>query len=256
MAKWFTYLRREKVQPKDAGVNEAYWLFHRSYARGAKFGKGGNPFLLANEWICSNLAWHLRLPIPPFALMRKGTSPRYFASLDFGGKETEAPDMRPERVAKSLPREATGLVLFDVLIANPDRHKENVKVDNPDLPTRLEVHDHDRALLGWSPKNHGIERLKHVSDRLGFCKGLSESNFHPIGVALKTSEYFGEWGARISVIPDSFIEEICHETRELQMSLELVETTANFLRHRKLRVCDLVGQHRDFFKSIKTWGPI
>lgn len=254
MAKWFTYIRREKVPAKDAGINDGYWLYHRSYARGAKK-KNGNPFLLANEWICSNLAWHLRLPIPPFALMRKGSSPRFFASLDFGGKETGAPDMRPEQVAKYMPREATGLVAFDVLIANPDRHAGNLRVDNADLPTRMEVLDHDRALLGWHLKNHGFHRLKHVNDRLGYCKGLSEADYHPIGEALTTSEYFADWGARISVIPDTFIDEICNETSDLQISQELIEDTAFFLRERKRRVCDLINANRKFFRSIKRWGP-
>src|SRR5262245_12756604 len=93
VAKWFNYLSIEKAETE--GLNPAWWLHHRSLARTVN----KNPYLLANEWIAANLGWHLRLPIPPFALMRKsGQTTRYFGSLDYGKKAVAPTDMKPDRL--------------------------------------------------------------------------------------------------------------------------------------------------------------
>ncbi len=167
VAKWFSYLER-KPGP-DSGLNEAWWLYHRSVARGSS----KNPYLLANEWICSSLGTLLRLPIPPFALMRKAAvSQRYFASLDFGTKEVLPSDMDPKRLCECLPQLATGVVIFDIFIANPDRHEGNLKTDDPDQPTVIQLFDHDHALFGHE-KGQGPDRLNKVSqDSLGLFSGM------------------------------------------------------------------------------------
>ncbi len=69
--RFYNYISGERRSARNSGLNISYWLTHRSLARGIK----RNPYLLINEWICANLGWFLRLPIPPFALMRKGGSP-------------------------------------------------------------------------------------------------------------------------------------------------------------------------------------
>ena len=172
---WFTYQRQEVVSGPQTGLNQAYWLYHRSLGRGKK----RNPYLLANEWICSNIGWYLRLPIPPFALMRKSeNSERFFASLDYG-KKTQASDMIPSRVAARLPKLAAGVVLFDILIANPDRHEGNLKVNDRHNPTAIEVFDHDVALFG-DKRGKGTARLQKVSDRLGYSMSLKETDYHKI----------------------------------------------------------------------------
>lgn len=247
--KWFNYIRSQRVPDSESGINHAYWLYHRSYARSIN----RNPYLLANEWICSNIAWYLRLPVPPFALMRTGGSARFFASLDFGKKNSVTPDMIPERVAKKLPDLATGIVLFDILIANPDRHEGNLKVDNPDNPEHVEVFDHDYALLGHL-RGKGIERLTHVSTRLGLSSGLSNNNLHKIARELTSTEHFLVWMSRISAIPAQFIDSICDEVRPLNVLVEEVEMAAKFLNDRTQGLAHIVRQNLEFFSKIDSPG--
>lgn len=249
MVKFFTYLGKEKRTPSESGINDSYWLFHRSCARASN----RNPYLLANEWICANLGWQIRLPIPPFALMRKNTSPRFFASLDFGVRETTPTDMVPHKLVSAMPRVATGVIVFDVFIANPDRHEGNLKVDNPHRPTALEVFDHDCALLGSNKKRHGVSRLKHVTGQLGLCKGITGGNFHKLASPLTSNCYMHEWISRIDFIHNSFIEDICSEARDLGISKEEAEATSFFLKERKQHISDIINSNKHFFDGATQW---
>ncbi len=254
MDNWYDYLRCEKRPIKDQSTaNDSYWLYHRSLAKKISL----NPFLLVNEWVSAQIAWHMGLPIPPFAMMRKGGSPRFFASLDFGGGEELPPDdVDAKAVVEFMPCEATGITLYDILIANPDRHAKNLHVDVVDLPTRLEIFDHERGLFGHSKKNHGVARLQHVWDRLGLCKGLGESNFHKLGPLLKSAEHFQRWYDQIYCIPDLFIDRICTEAQVLGFSQSDTGDLATFLKHRKRNISVLVNNNRAFFKSISSWGIV
>lgn len=143
----FTSMKRKG----DEGRNPSFDVTTVSVARG---NTEGSPMLVANEWICSKLAQHLLLPVPPFAIMRKqaGGTRRYFASLRFGGGEETPNDVNLDLLAKHLPYQSTGIVLFDILIANDDRHRGNIKVDRPDSPRQVVIYDHDRACSVASSK--------------------------------------------------------------------------------------------------------
>jgi hypothetical protein len=251
VAKWFNYIRCEKRKDSEGGLNKSYWLYHRSLARGV----GRNPYLLANEWICCNIGWYLRLPIPPFALMQQGSSKRFFASLDFGG-ESVATDMRPDRLVATMPYEATGLVLFDVLIANPDRHEKNLKVDNDNKPTRIEVFDHDQALLGSNKALHGITRLSTATGKLGLMMGITGTNRHKVAKALNTSDHFPPWLDQIWAIPARFIDDVCNEARELDISQQESSKAAEFLRERAKNLAEIIKANKAFFSAIKRWTII
>lgn len=247
----FSYLTKE---PGPAvGINPAWWLHHRSLARTAK----KNPYLLANEWIGSSLGWFLRLPIPPFALMRKAsTSVRYFASLDYGRKETTASDMIPRTLCKQLPRIATGIVLFDILIGNPDRHEGNVKVDDPNNPTSVELIDQEHALFGHA-KDRGIQRLQFISGKLGFCRLPNTCDVHKIGASLSTAAYFDFWVGRIESIPDGFIKDVVNEAKEIHLvGSDEADLCTDFLLQRKLAIRSIVRSNKAFFAAIGDWGVL
>jgi hypothetical protein len=246
MLKWFNYLTIEPG-PKT-GANPAFWLHHRSLAKTSHNSK----YLLANEWIAANIGWHIRLPIPPFAMMRKGGSSRYFASLDFSGRIGSPPDMNPERLAECLPDETTGVLLFDMFIANPDRHEGNLKVDNRNSPSTLEVFDHDQALFA----SRGVSRLRKVDGKLGYGLYQQNSQFHKLADAISTSKYFWKWTSRIGMINDGFIECICDEARVTGITSADAKECAVFLKHRKDQMEGLVRDNKAFFKKISDWNLV
>jgi hypothetical protein len=248
MPKWFNYLTIEPG-PKE-GVNPKWWLHHRSLARSNQL----NWYLLANERICGSLGWHLRLPIPPFALMRKSdVTKRYFASLDFGSKDTQPKDMIPSRVCEAMAKTASGVIVFDIWIANPDRHEQNVKVDDPDNPTRMEVFDHDGALFGIT-KHRGVERLQSCAAKLGFAKLGSTWQVNKLATAIKTTEHFAHWAQLINDIPEGFICAVCDEAEELGLLKEELDVCKQFLCNRRKHLLDIVNSNIEFFESVTQRG--
>src|SRR4051812_34247422 len=123
---WFAFTAR--ASHPSSGVNDAWILTSQSVARE---NSDNSPYLIPNEWISGRIAEFLCLPVPPFALMRR--YPRHrgmFASLRFGIGDLPPDDFRPAVFARQHPRLTTGILLFDALIANEDRHAGNISVDN------------------------------------------------------------------------------------------------------------------------------
>jgi hypothetical protein len=187
--KWWTYVTRQRYG--RSATNDAWELTHRSIA---KQNSPESPYLIANEWIASQIACFLRLPVPPAALTRVGTGRKgLFASLAFGGPDSEPDDVDPVACVRDLPNLCAGILFFDVLIANADRHIGNIRVDFPQAPRQIAIIDHDRALFGcW--ENEGAKRLSELRDRLGITGGsVTGQNRHCFLDLIKTDVHFPEW---------------------------------------------------------------
>jgi hypothetical protein len=155
---WYDFTSRASW--KSSGVNDARLLTHQSIA---KWNSDTSPYLIPNEWICGTLATFLGLPTPPFAFSRTGVKGRrYFASLRYGKLGESLPDDTvPAVVFRKHARICTGILLFDILVANSDRHAGNLKVDSPTDPRRVWMIDHDRALCG-AMKGDAQNRLRQL----------------------------------------------------------------------------------------------
>jgi hypothetical protein len=248
---WFAFVSKRNHL---GGVNDAWIVTSESIARG---NSDVSPYLIPNEWICGNLAWFLRLPIPPFALVRKSSTQKgMFASLKFGTSDSTPDDARPERCVQSLPDLCTGILLFDVLVANGDRHVGNIKVDDPFQPSLMHVFDHDRALLGCVAKG-GRRRLGHMLTRMGILGGSGSfggEQRHCFIDELNTAAHFGKWLERIRQIPDWFVGEICRQVRGLGVTQLEAEAAMSFLRHRKTQIRSLVTSNKAAFSGVRNWG--
>ena len=71
---------------------------------------------------------------------------RYFFSLDFNLAGAALPPIRPVEVCATIADLAWGIILFDVLVMNGDRHRENISYDKPS--GRTAIFDHSHAFLG------------------------------------------------------------------------------------------------------------
>lgn len=182
---WFDFLSRSRWLRE--GVNDAWLLTHHSVA---KVNSEDSPYLIPNEWICGRVASFLGLPIPPFALFRHGLKgKRHFASLRFGERDSTPDDTDPGVLVAKHPKLCSGIILFDVLVANGDRHVGNLKVDDPNNPRSVWVFDHERALLG-SWKGEGVKRMSRLRDRLGMSGGsATEGSRHCLLDVINTAEH-------------------------------------------------------------------
>jgi hypothetical protein len=84
-----------------------------------------------NELICAEIGRFLCLPVSPEGIIHAPnvTPEDWFASLDFNLTGTALPPVDTAACVASLPDPSAGLLLFDILIANCDRHRGSFAVD-------------------------------------------------------------------------------------------------------------------------------
>ena len=210
------------------------------------------PYRVANEYICSRLGQFIGLPVPPHALMRIEQGEYCFAVLDFDSEKSSLFPINPEACVAFDSRLCTGILLFDVLIGNADRHDENLRTDDRRAPRRIVVYDHDVALLGaLSP---GTERLAELGSMLGIAGETPTSTVHCLLYALTTAEHFEEWLARIADIPAWFVNDTCETVLEKHLvSRDDADAARSFLDDRKKNLGRILDHHRDKFSAITNW---
>ncbi len=116
-----------------------------------KWTNDDRPYCVANEFICAELAHQIGLPIPPFAITQSNQFPAVpiFSTVDINFDGRDFSPVEPEYCVKHLEDLCAGVLVFDVFIANSDRHDENIVVNDDLTPTELYLYDHDVALLGY-----------------------------------------------------------------------------------------------------------
>jgi hypothetical protein len=215
------------------------------------------PYCLANEVICAELGRFIGLPIPPYAV----TNPEdveqkfWFSSLEFTFGSRQDRPVLGDRIVACLPELAAGILVFDVFIANADRHDENLKVDLMMEPTQVRVYDHDQALFGGaSTTTQGIQRLTEMQGRLGISGGTTTGGRrHALLDHFKSNELFGHWCHIISEMPRSFLERTCRQCRLYGLTADEEERAAVFLNDRKWDLRSILTQHRKEFTGITNW---
>ncbi len=205
-------------------------------------------YLIANEWISANLAWFLRLPVPPFALLKKHTPQmKMFATIKFNG-DTRPGDAVPDTLCAKHLELCTGIILFDVLIANSDRHAGNIKVDDPNNPKEVNLFDHDRALF-YIYENEGVQHLIKFKSQ-PFIRN------HCLKGSIGSFKYLHKWIQRIEQIPEWFIRDICENVKDLGITAEEKNQVVDFLLYRRDHIFDLLKQEEDEFIKIENWPVI
>ncbi len=219
-----------------------------------------SPFCIPNEFVAARIGQFLGLPIPPFGISTDDSGNEFFTSLDFDfeqheGKRIQLPGIVPDVCWKALPQLATGVTLFDILIANSDRHEKNLVADNVTKPSRLIVFDHDQALLGGgNPQLRGVQRLKKLSNSLGITAGkISGGVPHCLVSHIDTAEHFEHWVNRIGAIPNWVFPEVCAEARKYGLSKAESTELNRFLVTRRNVFQALLDVHRASFPAIKEW---
>lgn len=234
------------------GVSKSYWL--ELFAVGKN--TGNCRFTVANEFICARLGSFLGLPIPPFALLQqKGRTDVWFGSIDYSLTGQSLPPIDPPDCVNEFPELSTGIILFDVWIANTDRHVGNLNMDtSPGKPTRLNVFDHSHALFRFD----GEVRPNQLINEFAITeKTETGANRHCLLDALETPDHFQEWHRKFDQIPDFLIEETCATATEAGILSGAESATAiRFLRQRKSKLRDLIKQNRQEFTSIIDPWPL
>jgi hypothetical protein len=214
-----------------------------------------SPYAVFNELICGEIGRFLRLPVPPFAItFAHGATNKepLFSSLDFNFQRAKLPRVIPEKCVEKLPFLCAGVVVFDILIANPDRHDENLLVDRVLKPSRMHVFDHDQALLGGE-EGSGIARLDKLRDRLGITgSSITGGTGHVLLPHIRESRHVYQWAKRVKCIPKWFIESVTSEAKSYGLEKSLADRVADFLEYRCSGISRIIDAHRSEF-SVADW---
>jgi len=213
------------------------------------------PYCLSNEFICAEIGRFLRLPIPPSAIIQVKDEDRslWFASLDYNLNELSLPPVDPSECFELLPDLSTGLLLFDILIANSDRHAKNLSLDTTGTTPRLAVFDHSHALFGAFP-DQGAMHLQEMTGRLAITgRGPTFGNRHCLLNCVTSDDHFDKWVKRIEAIPDFLIDDLCDEAVSLGVNRIESEEAKRFLRTRRDNLQEIIESHKEEFTGIAQW---
>lgn len=236
------------------GVTKSHYV---NVSTVAKQNGGDAPYCMPNELICAEIGQFLRLPIPPFAIVSE-SDPKaepWFASLDFNLGGGTLPPIDPEQCMEMLPELSTGVLLFDILITNSDRHRGNLSMDTNATPAQMTVYDHSHAFLGREA-GQAVSRLSHMQQRLGVTgpPGTTGGNRHCFLDLVTSTKYFDKWIDRIAKIPHFLIEEVCQEASNLGISTQEAEQAEQSLKYRRDNFIQIVSDHKADFSGMTQWG--
>ncbi len=217
------------------------------------------PYCIPSELICCELGRFIGLPIPPVAMVSEpggGVGP-VFASLDFNLAGNTLPPVDVAKCLQLLPSLSTGLLLFDIWMANCDRHPANFSVDFLSTPPQMSVFDHSHALFGYTASG-GQSRLQQLRDRLGISWKTnnpvdSGKHRHCLLDSLNLDDHFAHWHDRIKLTPDFFVQDRCEAALAFGATQLEVDAAVDFILHRRDRMMSIIKESRAEFTGIKTW---
>jgi hypothetical protein len=224
----------------------------------AKENMDAAPYCIPNELICGELGRFLRLPVPPVGIVAQASGGPLFASLDFNLAGNSLPPVDVTHCVQVLPSLSAGLLLFDIWVANCDRHPANFSVDFLATPPQMNIFDHSHALFGYAA-GQGEARLNALRDRLGVSWNTnnpvdSGRHRHCLLDGVDADTHFAHWLDRIQATPDFFIEEVCRDAQPYGLTSLEVNTAVGFLKHRRDNLRSIISGHRAEFSAIQAWS--
>jgi hypothetical protein len=211
------------------------------------------PYLLINELVASALGSYLRLPIPPCSVSRDENGNLWLISLDFSLTGERLPPANPRLIVDDFPELAAGIIVFDVLIANPDRHVHNIAAVHTE-PKRLHIFDHEQALLGFA-HDYGTKRLQDAGGEFVIDGCALGGTGHCLRTSLKDTGPIVEWLTRVESLPRWYIAEAIDDARRYaDITDREADALKKFLVQRKDVVRGLLRQAESLgaFPAVTT----
>ena len=218
--------------PVGAGATGA---MHVGVAGIAKPNSAALPLVVANEYVCHALARAILLPIPPGFIIDLNSEPHY-VSLDFNLAGMALPPADAALIATSHPELAAGIVLFDVWVANGDRHTQNIHFDQ--TSDRVEIFDHSHVSF-----SNEAASLAMMANQLAI-------GGHCLASELRSVAGMAFWNERINQVPEFYIRAAVEAAIDIGLPADRVGSSLDFLLQRRPRLLDLMKDNRGAFPRI------
>jgi hypothetical protein len=226
--------------PVNIGVTGACYV---GVAGVAKKATAAEPYIVANEIFCNAVARILLLPCPPGATLDKAGEP-YFFSLDFNLAGMALPPVTPSVIVATYPRLSWGIILFDMLVMNGDRHGRNMAHDTS--TKKVQIFDHSHAFL--RPQGDIAATLAANDGNLGF-------GGHCLAQEIDTYDGFDIWNERIKQIPDYFIEGLVEACELVGLPTANKNACTDFMKKRRSELKDILDKNLASFPKLPKVNP-
>ncbi|MGA3065511.1 MAG: HipA family kinase [Tepidisphaeraceae bacterium] len=227
--------------PVGAGAMGSFYITVSGIAKAAI---PSEPFAVANEVICGELARVLRLPIPPGFIVTDPKGKPHHTSLNFNLSGQNLPPANCPAILSQKPWEAAGTIIFDIWVANSDRHNGNLAFDN--RTNEMMLFDHSHAFMRGV---QGQQRLANVTNSLG----INQPTKHCLGSIIQSTDHFFEWSERVRQIPEFCIRGAVEYAAQVGLPNADVQFCVDFLMNRQNKLMPLVHNSRGEFPNVQYW---
>ncbi len=207
------------------------------------------PYTLANEFICAQLASALGLPVPPATIAETNTGEKVFVSLKYTVGPTSLPAVDPAELVADRPDVAAGIVVFDCWVGNWDRHAGNVAYVRG--ASGVSIFDHGRSLLR-TPTGQGAAAVQ---------AGQDDPHLHvPQNVLcdhVADARLLARWAERVAAVPEELVRDAGRAASRLGVCTdEEASAVAGFLLHRKERIMSYLSGNQSLLPKVTNWETL
>lgn len=201
------------------------------------------PYTVANEMLCCQLAHSLLLPCPPGALVEYNGE-QYFFSLNFNLAGMALPPALPADVINHDPELAWRIILFDILVMNGDRHRQNIAFDR--TSSSVQIFDHGHAFVGPAGD---------VQARLIAQEGKPEIPNHCLAAEIDNIFGFAEACAKVKSLPNFLLEGVAETACSLGVPGSSLADCKRVLIRRRDTLDNLVRSNAANFPNLAGGFP-
>jgi hypothetical protein len=208
-----------------------------------------NPYFVANELVAAEMGRILRLPVPPGFIVQDTNQVPYYSSLDFNLTGVALPPIIPANFIATFQADLAEIVVFDIFIANPDRHPGNLSADYAN-PAKFSVFDHSHALLGAGAVGTGTATLQRGQN------SITVGANHAIISGVANEALLVRAIERVESIPDYFIQSVVTEAAQYGLTAQDATDLTLFLGDRRARIRQLISGNKNLFPAILQWQDL
>jgi hypothetical protein len=201
------------------------------------------PYIVANELICSMIARVMLLPCPPGALVEHAGE-TYFCSLDFNTAGHALPPASPSVVVADCPEFSWGIILFDILVMNSDRHPHNLSYNQ--TTRTITIFDHSHAFM---QPNGDVDAI------IAANKGIPAIGGHCLSQEISQWKGYAAWISRIGAIPDYYMEGVIEEGCQIGLPPAKKSVIYDFIRNRRDTIDAIVINNKGIFPKLTSQKP-